>query len=106
MRFNRDQGPDEITAEQFKLLRMDFGFTIREWARALGFTGRLANVALAIRRMEKGEKEISPSTRRLCIMYARHGIPPDLQPPDDLTLGREEDLEALEERAEERSERR
>ena len=106
MRFDKDLEPDEITPEDFKLLRQDFGFTIREWARALGFTGRLTNVSLSIRRMEKGEKEISQSTRRLCLMYARHGIPPDMLPPDDLTLGREEDLEAFGERAETKSERR
>lgn len=98
MRFDRDQRPEDVTPEQFKLLRMDFGFTIREWARALGFTGRLANVSLSVRRMEKGDKEISSTTRRLCMMYARYGIPPDMLPPDDLTLGREEDIEMIEER--------
>ncbi len=103
MRFNRDQRPDDITPEQFKLLRLDLGFSIREWARALGFTGRLSNVSLAIRRMEAGSKEISPSTRRLCLMYARYGIPPDMLPPDDLTLGREEDIEMLEERSQRRA---
>jgi len=95
VRFDRQQTIDKITPDQFRLLRQDFGLTVRQWARALGFTGRLANVSTSIRRMEKGEKEISASTRRLCLMYARFGIPPDLMPPDDLTLGREEDLEAL-----------
>lgn len=91
--FDKNQTPEEITPEQFKALRKQFGFTVRQWARVLGFAGRLANVAINIRRMEKGEKDISPSTRRLCLMFARHGIPPDMQPPDDLSLGREEDQE-------------
>lgn len=105
MRFNREQFPEEITPEQFKLLRHDLGFTVRQWGRALGFTGKLANVSLSIRRMEKGEKDISASTRRLCLMFARFGVPVDLMPPDDLTLGREEEREALEEKKEARSER-
>ena len=93
MRFKKDQHPDDITPEQFKALRHELGFTVRQWARVLGFGGRLSNVAISIRRMEKGEKEISQSTKRLCIMFARHGVPPEMMPPDDLSLGREEDLE-------------
>jgi transcriptional regulator with XRE-family HTH domain len=103
--FKPDQHPDDITPEQFKALRKKFGFTIRQWARVLGFAGRLANVAINIRRIEKGEKDISPSTRRLCLMFARYGIPPDMMPPDDLSLGREEDAEATAEYLERKKER-
>jgi DNA-binding transcriptional regulator YiaG len=103
--FDRSQNPDDITPEQFKALRKQFGFTVRQWARVLGFAGRLGNVAINIRRMEKGEKPISPSTRRLCLMFARHGIPPDMMPPDDLSLGREEDAEATAEYLERKKER-
>jgi transcriptional regulator with XRE-family HTH domain len=66
-----------VTGEQLRAIRQALGLSISEFARALGFEGE--NASLALRRLERGEKTIAPKIARLACMYGRFGIPDDLR---------------------------
>lgn len=50
-----------MTGEEFRAIRLDRGESEIEFARALGYSGTDKTVHRLIRRIERGEKDITPT---------------------------------------------
>lgn len=64
-----------MTGAKLRSIREAFGLSASQMRRALGYTGPKKNIAVHVRRLERGARRIPPSVRRLAIMYALYGIP-------------------------------
>lgn len=64
-----------MTGAQLKAIRETFGLSASAMGRALGYSGPKANIAVHIRRLERGDRRIPPSVERLALMFYREGIP-------------------------------
>jgi transcriptional regulator with XRE-family HTH domain len=64
-----------MTGAELRAIRDGLGLSASQMARALGYSGAGRNVAVHIRRLERGARRIPPSVEKLALMYARHGIP-------------------------------
>lgn len=62
-----------MTPEEFKRIRIARGETAIEFARALGYKGNDKTANRLIRRIERGEKEITPTTALKAIQL-RHKV--------------------------------
>ena len=64
-----------MTGAELKAIRETFGLSASAMGRALGYSGPKANIAVHIRRLERGDRPIPPPIDRLARMYWRNGIP-------------------------------
>jgi transcriptional regulator with XRE-family HTH domain len=64
-----------VTGAELKAIREAFGLSAAAMGRALGYSGPKANIAVHIRRFERGDRHIPFWIARLALMYSRHGIP-------------------------------
>jgi hypothetical protein len=76
-----------MTPARFKEIRRQLGLSTLAWGRALGYRGQDESTAVRVRIFESGGRPIPPAIGLLAEMYARHGVPKDLQskgrPPRD-----------------------
>ena len=64
-----------VTGAELKAIRQAFGLSAAAMGRALGYSGPRANIAVHIRRLERGDRPIPAPIGRLAIMFQREGIP-------------------------------
>ena len=67
----------KLTGSQFKAIRQRLKLEQLEWGRALGYTGEIGTITRQMRRFENEGHQIPIKTRRLAIMFDRHGVPAD-----------------------------
>jgi len=71
-----------MTGDDLNEIRCKLGLSTSEFGYALGFHGQRRGVSITIRRLESGEKEITPWVARLALMFEQHGVPPQFLDPD------------------------
>jgi hypothetical protein len=64
-----------MTGAELRSIREAYGLSASVIAKALGYSGPKANMAVQVRRLERNARPIPPSVEKLALMYARHGIP-------------------------------
>jgi len=64
-----------VTGAELKAIRETFRLSASAMGRALGYSGPKANIAVHIRRLERGDRRIPPPVERLAYMFWREGIP-------------------------------
>jgi transcriptional regulator with XRE-family HTH domain len=64
-----------VTGAELKAIREAFGLSASAMGQALGYSGPKANIAVHIRRLERGERPISTPIGRLALMFKREGVP-------------------------------
>ena len=64
-----------MTGAQLRMIRDKFGLSASAMGKALGYSGPKANIAVQIRRLERGDRRIPPPIERLALMFYREGIP-------------------------------
>ena len=62
-----------FTGAKLKYIRSRYGLSAAQWGHLLGYSGR--NVAVHVRRLERGARPIPPAVGKLALMYALNGIP-------------------------------
>ena len=67
-----------MTGSELKALREAYGISASAMGRALGYSGPRSNIAVHIRRLERGDRPIPLPIQRLATMFAREGIPKGL----------------------------
>lgn len=68
-----------MTKEEFKAIRMSLGMSRMRFASLLGYKGSCRNKYLQIRKIEAGDKEISPATA-VKVLHLRESGGERLQP--------------------------
>lgn len=68
-----------MTGTEFRMIRDKFGLSASAMGRALGYSGPKANVAVHIRRLERGDRPVPSAVARLAYMFCRNGIPEEWQ---------------------------
>jgi len=68
-----------MTGAELRNIREAFGLSASVMGIALGYSGPKANIAVQIRRLERGERPVPPSVARLAHMFWMNGIPDEWQ---------------------------
>lgn len=66
-----------MTGDELRAIRRALGLSLKDFGRALGYTGSPNTISVQVRRYEAGARDIPPWIARLATMYERHGIPPE-----------------------------
>jgi transcriptional regulator with XRE-family HTH domain len=68
-----------MNGAKLKEIRQAFNLSASAMGQALGYSGPKANIAVHIRRLERGERPVPPSVARLAHMFWMNGIPDEWQ---------------------------
>ena len=74
-----------MTGAKLKAIREEFGLSASAMGRALGYSGPKSNVAVHVRRLERGERPIPSDVARLAHMFWMNGIPEEWQAANDVS---------------------
>lgn len=64
-----------MTGDELKRTRHQLGMSTWRFGLALGYQGNRNSVQVAIRRLERGGRDVPPAVGRLAAMYALYGVP-------------------------------
>lgn len=65
-----------MNGNELRAIRKSLGLSVKDFGRALGYTGSPNTLSVQVRRYETGARDIPPWIARLATMYGWHGVPP------------------------------